>query len=149
MAEAVSRKWVCQAWHCGEVYEGADRFCPTCRNVAVPQKRIRRAGAVLIVVGILLVGMMAALVWFLGPMLLAAGQEMEGGASFSGTENDARVILALFGTLALFGLGAIVAGYFQLRHGRQNWKLVGGMIGLLVVIGIIVWLIESGLVLRS
>jgi MFS family permease len=148
MVEAPPQTWVCQAWHCGEIYEGTDRFCPTCRNVAVPQKRIRRAGVALIVLGLLLVGMMGALTWFLAPMMLGTGQQ-DGGTSFSGSQEDARVILGLFGAVALFGLGALVAGYIQLRYGRQNWKVVGGMIGVLAVIGVIGWLIQNGFLLRS
>lgn len=148
MTEAPARKWVCQAWHCGEVYEGTDRFCPTCRNVAAPQARIRRAGGLLIVLGLFLVGMMAALLWNLAPMMLAARQEIDGGR-FSGSEGDGKVIIGLFLAIAAFGLCACVAGYIQLRHGRQNWKVVGGMLGVLTVICVIAWLIINGFLLKG
>jgi hypothetical protein len=139
---------VCQSWGCGEIYEGTDRWCPTCRNVSMPQKSIRRRGVVLIICGLVLVGMMGALTWFLAPVMLGAGQE-PGGPGFSGSRRDAMVVLGLFGAIALFGLGSLVAGYIQLRHGRQNWRVVWGMIGVLGVIGVIAWLIENGFILSE
>jgi hypothetical protein len=148
MAEAVSQMWVCQAWHCGEVYEGTERFCPTCRNVSVPQKRIRRNGVVALACGIFLTGMMVILTSMLGPTLLAAGQDID-GSTFSGSKSDAMVVLALFGALGAFGVVAMVAGVYQLRYGRQNWRLFGGMLAVLVVIGVIVWLIDGGFVLKG
>lgn len=149
MAEAVEQKWVCQAWHCGTVYEGTERWCPTCRNVSVPQKRIRRAGVVLIVCGLFLVGMMAMLSWFMVPLILANGQEVDSGSSFSGSRSDGMVIIGLFAMIALFGFGALAAGYIQLRHGRQNWRLVGGMLAVISVICVIAWLVQNGLLMRS
>jgi hypothetical protein len=148
MAEAVMQMWVCQAWHCGEVYEGTERFCPTCRNVAVPQKRIRRNGMVALACGVFLTGMMVVLTFLLGPTLLAAGQEVD-GSTFTGSKSDAMVVLALFGAIGVFGVVAMVAGFNQLRYGRQNWRLFGGMLAVLAVIGVIAWAINSGFVLKS
>jgi hypothetical protein len=142
------QSWGCLAGHCGEVYEGTERWCPTCRNVAMPQKSIRRRGVALIVCGLFIAGMMAALGWFLGPMLLSAAQRVD-GAGFAGSPRDAMVVTALFAALGLFGLVAIVAGYLQLRHGRQNWRIIWGMIAVLVVIGLIVGAIQYGFVLNG
>jgi hypothetical protein len=148
MAEAVSQTWVCQAWHCGEVYDGSERFCPTCRNVAMPQKSIRRRGIVALACGVFITGMMVALGGLLGPTLLAAGQDVD-GSTFSGSKSDGLVVLGLFAALGLFGLVAIVSGFYQLRYGRQNWRLFGGMIAVLVVIGVIVAAIQYGFVLNG
>jgi hypothetical protein len=145
---AQQEKSVCQAWHCGTVFDGLDRHCPVCGNVAVPQKRIRRLGVVLIVCGVFIVGMMAALSWFMIPLILAGGQEVA-GSSFSGSQSDGLVIIAIFALVAVFGAGAIAAGTIQVRHGRQNWRLVGGMVGVISVVFAIAWLIQHGLLMQQ
>ena len=114
----------------------------------MPQKSIRRRGVVLIVCGLFIAGMMAALGGLFGPVLLSTGQDVD-GAGFAGSPRDAMVVMALFAALGLFGLVAIVAGYLQLRHGRQNWRIIWGMIAVLVVIGLIVGAIQYGLVLKA
>ena len=148
MVEAASRKWVCQSWRCGAVYEGTDRTCPTCRNTAMPQSRVRIAGVVLIVCGLFLVGMMAALSSYMVPLMLAQGAQVD-GSSFSGTPRDAQVIMALFAVIALFGLGSLATGFFQLRYGRKNWPLVIGLLVIAAVIFAIAWAVKGGYLLSN
>ena len=139
---AQQEKSVCQSWSCATIFDGVDRYCPACGNPAVPQKRIRRLGALQIACGVILVVLMGAVSWFTVPIILAhagvPGEEM--------SRQEGLLIIGLFAMLIAFGVGAIAAGWSALRNGRQNWKLAGVMFGVIVVICFAAYGVELGLI---
>jgi MFS family permease len=133
---------VCQSWNCGAVFEGLHRHCPTCGNTAVPQKRVRRLGAVQVACGFFLLALMGAVSAYTAPLILAEnarpGSEMAGG---TGT-----MILGLYALLLLFGAGAVVSGVYQVRFGRQSWRLLAVLVGIVAVICFGAYAVELGLI---
>jgi hypothetical protein len=73
---------------------------------------------------------MGAITVFLAPKMLG-GRE----AGFTGTPEQAMIILLLFGVLIVFGLASVASGVFALATGRRNkWIAYGAMfLGLLVL----------------
>lgn len=138
---AVGDRSVCQSWSCATIFEGIDTHCPKCGNRAVPQKRLRRLGAVQVVCGLFIAGMMGAVSWFTFPLILAErGKE---GSELAGTTG--LLIMALFAALIALGLGFMLAGYSQLRHGRQNWRLIGALFAVVVAMCFVGYGAELGL----
>lgn len=143
MNEAVlQERSVCQNWNCGSVFDGLDKYCPSCGNRAVPQKRLKRLGALQIACGVLITALIGAVSVFTVPLILA-----EAGAPDSElSRSDGLMIVGLFAALIFFGLGAMVAGYSQMRNGRQNWRLLGVLFAVIVVICFIGYGVELGLI---
>lgn len=102
---------------------------------------IRRRGWLVIVLGFLLVVMMGAITFNVAPtMLSGAGSS---GAKFSGTPEQAILILGLFGLVIVFGLTCVASGLWQIVTGRRSiWIIV-------VVLGLTFLLIVAGSAVRS
>jgi len=77
----------------------------------------------------------------LTPMMLSAGTDPARGARFTGTPEQATMILGLFGIVIVFGLAAIAAGVFQMITGRRSIVIMVIVIGLAVVL----WILGSGI----
>jgi len=138
-------KSVCMSFACGAVFDGDAATCPECGGRAVPQGRIRALGAVSIACGVLLLAIMAAVLWFAMPVMLAAGGDV-GGARWTGTADQTIFALAIFAMVVAVGVVALVAGLTQLRHGRRHHgaiRLILGVAGVLIVIG---WLVRRGVI---
>ncbi len=101
-----------------------------------PAQGIRRRGWMLIVLGFLLVGMMGTITIMVAPTMLSSGATA--GARYTGTPEQAMLILGLFGIIIVFGLTCIGSGLWQIVTGRRNiWIviLILGLAFLLVVAG--------------
>jgi hypothetical protein len=97
---------------------------------------IRRRGWMLIVLGFLLVGIMGTITFMVAPKMMSGGAHT--GAGFTGTPEQAMLILGLFGILIVFGLTCIGSGLWQIVTGRRNiWIviLILGLAFLLVIAG--------------
>jgi hypothetical protein len=124
---ATAAKSVCQSPRCATVFDGLEAKCPMCGYRAVPQKRIRMLGWLLIGCGLLLLGIMIPVCVAIVPSMMQPGAEV-GGTSFTGSESDASSALVIFAMVIAFGLAALASGTYQVRYGRQNWFLVIGML---------------------
>src|SRR5438046_8632662 len=108
---------------CGYAVTGKETRCPQCGGWIRRAQRIRRLGGVLIVVGLLLLAKMVTLTAMLAPMMLSAGRETT-GARFTGSPEQAMMILGLFGIIMVFGLACIAGGIFQLLTGRRSILII-------------------------
>lgn len=119
-------------WKCGYQTHKLMSYCPKCGATMQSRRWSRRAGVILIVLGLLIAGGMAVLLAWLWPTLAHPGMEV-GGTRFTGTARQGRMILALFA--AVFGFGAATFGYgvFQLFTGRRSRRVVHAMLGLVAV----------------
>jgi hypothetical protein len=96
---------------------------------------IRHRGWVLVFLGLLLVAMMGTITLMVAPTILSAGSA---GARFTGTPEQAMLILGLFGIIIVFGFTCIVSGIWQIATGRRSiWVviLILGLTFLLIVVG--------------
>jgi hypothetical protein len=96
---------------------------------------------VLLIVGLFLTLMMAAVAFYTAPLMLA-GQE--DGWRFDGTPGQAITILILFALLIGFGLAAALGGLYEILTGRQHpaflraiFLLFAALMLAVVVIGIV------------
>lgn len=70
-------------------------------------------------------------------------------AQFTGTPEQAQLILGLFGMVIAFGLGSIASGLFQIKTGRRNKWLFILMVLLFVVLILFSWFLRSALQQRG
>jgi hypothetical protein len=105
----------------------------------------RPRGWVLVGVGLFLVLFMAGIAWNLAPMMLSPGVEV-GGSTFTGTEVQGEIFLALFALVGLFGAFAAANGAWMIATGRRS--RIGTRIFLLsfMLLFALGWAIRRGLV---
>ena len=127
---------VCNDPKCAELVEGRVAVCPKCGGAmrSVGESPLR--GIVLLVIGLFLLGLMGTVTVALLPGLTHPGEELADGSSFTGTAEQARMVLILFGLLLAFGLMAVLNGIYMIVTRRQSWAFI---IGTLVLAGLIVF----------
>jgi hypothetical protein len=115
--------------------------CPQCGSWMPRAQGIRRRGWLLIVIGFLLVAMMGAITFMVAPTMLSGGASS--GVRFTGTPEQAILILGLFGLVIVLGLTSIASGLWQIVTGRRNiWIVV-------LVLSLTFLLIVAGSAVRS
>lgn len=122
---------VCQK--CGYEANTAETKCPNCGKPLLTQTRLRTLGAIQLICGVFLVVMMAVVISNLYPTLTQA----RGAASgFTGTETQAKQILALLGLVFAAGVSFSLAGIWQIIYGRRSRPLV--WISFLVILAVVI-----------
>lgn len=129
---------------CGLSVTGKETRCPQCGGWIRRAQRIRRLGGVLIVLGILLVAMMGTITIMLAPMMLAAGRETT-DARFTGTPEQAMMILGLFGIIMVFGVACIAGGIYQVLTGRRSIVIIILVLGLAFLLIVFASAVRKGL----
>ena len=126
---------VCNSPTCAVTVEGSVAQCPKCGGSmrAVRESRVR--GYALVFLGLAMVGMMAVIIANVSPSLTRPGEEMADGGSFTGTAEQARLMLYMFWGLLAFGGLMTVNGIYQIRTG-YNSKLFAGL-GFAALAGVI------------
>jgi hypothetical protein len=129
---------VCESPTCAITVDGAAGACPKCGG---PMRQITESKArawVLIILGLFLVLMMGAITLAMLPMLLDPGAETDGGSSFSGTPQQAQMVLMLFGVVIAFGIAATANGFTMLKTGQQSriFIVINIILGVLLVIAV-------------
>jgi hypothetical protein len=127
---------VCNDPKCAELVEGRASICPKCGGPMRAAGESPVTGIVLIVIGLFLLGVMGTITMALLPSLLRPGQELADGGSFTGTAEQARMVLILFGLVLAFGLMAVLNGLYMIVTRRQSWAFI---IGTLMLAGLIVF----------
>lgn len=136
--------WTCNAPTCGRTVDTKTETCPKCGG---PMRRVGEApwrGWVLILCGIILVGMMGAILAAIGGDL---GEAAATGTSdgFTGTAEQARMILYLFYVIIAFGLLSLVNGVYQLVTGAQHKAFIVATLLLVVVLFVVLYLVMRDL----
>ena len=130
----------CNAPTCAFTVEGILATCPKCGGPMRAVRESRLRGWALLLLGMLLVGMMGTITFYMTPALTHVGEEA-GGNTFTGSAQQARLILYLFWALIAFGAVTIVNGVYQIATGRQHWAFVAAT--LLIFAGLAVLVIVS------
>ena len=109
---------------CGITVEGNEKKCPSCGWAMRNSRNIRTRGWVLLCCGLFLVLFMGWIAWSLWPTLVRPGKEY-GSETFTGTRDQAQMILGLFGLIILFGALGTVNALYMIVSGRQNrWFVI-------------------------
>lgn len=124
----------CLAPSCRTTAEGTVATCPACGGRMRTPRSVRMAGWVLLVCGVFLAGLMSYLWSALAPSMAHPGDTV-GGTSFTGTADQARAIVTMFGAVIVFGLAAIAYGLWMIVTGRRS---IAMMIGVLVLAAILI-----------
>ena len=113
----------CNDPKCAELVEGRVKTCPKCGGPmrSVGESPLR--GLLLLAIGLFLIGLMGTISWSMLPTLLRPGEEVD-GASFTGTPEQARMVLGLFGLVLIFGVVAAANGVFMIVTRRQSWAFI-------------------------
>lgn len=123
----------CTKMSCRTETEGLVPECPVCGSRTLTSRRVRILGWLLVGCGIILVGMMGTIMWFLAASLSHPGQEIN-GQTFNGTAEQANFVLQLFWLVAVFGVLSLVNGIWQIAKGKRN---IVFMIATLLLAGLI------------
>jgi hypothetical protein len=132
----------CLSFSCRETVEGAVETCPKCGTRMRTPKMVRRLGWLLLLLGLFLVGLLGTITWNLAPSLL---HPYAPDSNFTGTAEQAGMILRLFAVVIIFGIGTMINGAYQIVTGRRNAWITAGTLGLAVVLFIVAWTTNRGL----
>jgi hypothetical protein len=127
----------CPSPACGAKVEGFAPLCPQCGE---PMPAGRARGWVLLCVGLFLVLFMGAIAVMAGGPLLHPGVEV-GGSTFTGTPEQARTVLQLFGAVILFGAVSASYGVYMIVTGRQSRGFLVASLLLFALLGVLGWTI--------
>ncbi|HYY42921.1 MAG TPA: hypothetical protein VE775_09335 [Pyrinomonadaceae bacterium] len=131
-------------YKCGYETNEPVKQCPKCGQRLRTAREVRALGWLQLLIGIFLVGLMGTITFKLAPLLLQTGVR-EGGSRFTGTPQQAFLILGLFGLLILFGATSMTSGLWQIKTGRRNKWIFIFMLGLVIVLIVVVWFVRAAL----
>lgn len=132
----------CLSPSCRETVDGSVEKCPKCGTKMRTPKMVRRLGWFLLLVGLFLVVLIGTVTWNLAPALL---HPYAPDSNFTGTAEQAHLILRLFGVAILFGLGTMVNGTYQIVTGQRSRIITFVTLGLAAVLFIVAWSTTRGL----
>jgi len=132
----------CLSLSCRETVDGSVEKCPKCGTKMRTPKMVRRLGWFLLLIGLFLVGLMGTITMNMAPALL---HPYSPGSNFTGTAEQARMILRLFAAVIAFGIGTMVNGTYQIVTGRQNGWIRAASLGLALVLFGVAWVAYRGL----
>jgi phosphate starvation-inducible membrane PsiE len=113
----------CYSPLCRTKADGTVAKCPKCGGRMRTPRDVRRAGWLLVVLGLFLVVFMGVITFNMAPLLFYPGQQVAGGDTFTGTADQARMIFVLFVAVIVFGVGTTINGVVQVRTGQRNRAL--------------------------
>ena len=106
---------------CGAWADGTVAACPRCGTAMNLKKGSTARGWLLVAIGLFLVLFMGAITIAVAPTLLHPPKDMDGNSI---SPEQARIFLALFGMVILFGLLSLVYGIFQITTRRESGKFI-------------------------
>ncbi len=132
----------CLSFSCRETVEGSVEKCPKCGTRMRTPKMVQRLGWMLLLLGLFLVGLMGTVTWNMAPALL---HPYAPDSNFTGTAEQARMILRLFAVVIIFGIGTMINGAYQIVTRRRNGWITAATLGLAVVLFVVAWVTNRGL----
>lgn len=81
------------------------------------RRKLKEGGVFQAIVGTALLVLMGIVTWRMAPNLLAAPEALADGSRFNATQGAARLVLALFASVMLFGVIAVTIGVKQATIG--------------------------------
>ena len=128
---------VCYALRCGFTSDEPIDVCPKCGRKMRSSNSVRVYGVLQLILGLFLVVFMGVITLYLLPMMMRPGETTGGGSKFTGTSQQAIVILSLFGLIIAFGFGSTLAGLWQVVTARRNKWIIWSVLGLSIVLWIV------------
>ncbi|HEV2799618.1 MAG TPA: hypothetical protein VGW12_03930 [Pyrinomonadaceae bacterium] len=132
-------------YSCGHVTTEVATKCQKCGRRLRTARQVRRLGWLQLLIGVFLVGMMGTITYNVAPLMFPVTDVPTSGARFTGTREQAQMILGLFLMVIVFGLGSILSGVWQIKTGRRNKWLFIIMIVLFVVLILFSWFLRAAL----
>jgi hypothetical protein len=106
-------------------------------------KQIRRLGILQLVLGLFLFIVMGAISLSLAPSLIAGAAGRKEG--FTGTPEQARLIMGLFAAIVALGLTSSISGIWQTITARRNiWIMLLSFVVIAVLL-VLVWTVSISL----
>ena len=100
-------------------------------------RTVRILGILQIITGLFLAVFIGIIAFNLAPQLLRPNERTSSGSSFTGTPQQATLILGLFGLIITFGLGSVLSGLYQIATGRRNRWIIFIVLGLAVILYVV------------
>jgi hypothetical protein len=127
---------VCRKSTCATLVEGPATTCPKCDGPmrSVGESPLR--GIVLLLCGLILLGLMGTITYYMYPTLTHPGVTVE-GSTFTGTADQARITLLLFAAVIVFGLVATANGIYMLVTRQQSRAFMFASLGLAAILLVI------------
>lgn len=132
----------CMSFSCRETVDGIVEKCPKCGTKMRTPKMVRRLGWFLLLLGLFLVGLMGTVTINMAPALL---HPYSPDSNYTGTAEQAQMILRLFAAVIAFGIATMVNGTYQIVTGRQNGWIKAASLGLALVLFGVTWVAYRGL----
>ena len=112
-----------KCYNCGYETHKFRSHCPKCGSGLQSRRWSRRFGLLLVICGVISCGIMGFVVVATGPMLLNQAMSSS-GTGLSDKPRQARMVLAIFGTVLAFGLTALGYGLWQMFTGRRHKRVI-------------------------
>lgn len=132
-----------RCWKCGHETWKFKSECERCGAGLQSRRWSRRFGIVLTLCGLIISGLMGAVLFNMLPMLLRPGVDI-GGSRFSGSPTMAAVVLVILGAVFAFGLVALGYGLWQIATGKRSHRVAKVMLALATALfasaSLITWL---------
>ncbi|HRH46352.1 MAG TPA: hypothetical protein PKY82_32200 [Pyrinomonadaceae bacterium] len=109
------------------------------KNSAQSPTTIRILGGLLIFIGTILVGAMAAIMMWINNAINNPASTNK----FNGTPEQQKITFLILGAVMVFGITAMIGGFWQLLTGKRNKTLIFVMLGLWVVLMILAWFVQK------
>lgn len=139
-------KSICHSPLCGHSVDGNVRECPECGNRMRTPGTVRMLGTFMFLCGLFITALMGVITWNMWWMLHNPGQETLSGGRFTGTADQAGMILQLFWLVIAFGVAAMAAGLWQMITARRDRIVVIGVLLLAAVLFLVAR--QTGMMLR-
>lgn len=134
----------CNNFACRLTVEGDIAKCPKCGTRMRTPSTVRKLGWFTVVLGVFLVGLMGIVTLNTAAIMTHPGDEI-GSSRFTGDAAQGRMILMLFGTVIVFGLGTMASGIYQIRTGQRSRVIVVGTLLMAGALGVVAWLTMQSL----
>jgi hypothetical protein len=134
----------CYSLRCGYVTDVEGTKCPKCGGRLRSARFIRRLGWIQLMIGAFLVIMMGIITFNVAPIMLHP-RKIDRATSFTGSREQAQLILGFFVLVIVFGLGAILNGFWQVKTGKRNKWVAIVMLALVVLLVIAGWVLRGSL----
>lgn len=131
-----------KCWSCGFETHRFRSHCPQCGSPLQSRRWSRRFGVVMAACGLLITGIVGAVLYNLTPLLLHPGVEID-GSRFDGTPRFAVGVLGLLGVVFAFGVTALLYGAWQMKTGRRNKTVASAMVGIVSLLMLVAWLMQK------
>jgi magnesium-transporting ATPase (P-type) len=115
---------------CNYQAETTETKCPNCQKPLQDESTIRILGGLLMFIGLLLVGVMSAIMLWMNKTM----NNPSSTTKFTVTSDKKMITFLILGAVAAFGFSAFIAGSYQLFTGKRNKKLIWLMLGLWIVL---------------